>query len=495
MPHHAPRQTRITLFIVSGLCCLLLVAGLASKSAAEFRVRPSIAISEEYSDNINQEQDKRSEFTTRVRPALSMDYEAKYWDAALNYGFEYLYYAQGNKKKSRDSFARDDTRHTVNARVLARLVPNLLFLEVQNDYRRVDLNLIRAGQTPAGIEYAPDQPVAPGPDADERDVDDVDAAERDAADRGPGFIETTARERESSDRNVFSFSPYVLFQPTVQSILRTGYRYANTWYREENIRTSDLHEAFLDAGYDLTAKFGLDAGYRGAWERERERDAGPALETVFEPGQGAGSGREDRHTLYVGARYAYGRGSLVFARFGHTWRRSPDRPSTDDPYWNAGITHAFASMTLAASTLVSYSTDPLRDRTRRTIINAASLTRPYARGRVVLSGGYALYDEPRGRRTSAGLSLDHDLTRRLTGTARLDFSRRQEDREVVVETGEQWSRDRVNEWRARLGLSRVLGRDFTAGLNYQYTDSSANDPLSDDNFQENRVTLELRKTF
>jgi hypothetical protein len=468
MVHCTSRHTGITFALIS----LILFIGPSTALAAEFRFRPSMAISEEYSDNINQERDKRSEFTTRVSPGLSMEHTARFWDASLNYGFEYLHYARGNKKKADGDFTQNDARHTFNAHVQGRIVPELLFLEVRNDYRRMDLNLLRSSQAPMtpGAAGGPDALPAPETAADARD---------------PEFSGISTRERESSDRNVFTVSPYLMFRPTAVSALRTGYAYTNTWYREETVKSSHLHEAFLEGGYDLTAKFGLDAGYLGAWERISD----PALA----PGQDgrAAAGREDRHTPYFGVRYAYAQDSNIFARFGNTWRRFPDRAGTSDPYWSAGLTHAFAAMTASLISQVRYSSDPLQERSRREILHAATLSRPYARGAVALDAGYSEFDEPRATKVGTGVTVNHELSRRLTGTAGLAFSRRQEDRFAAGDTGN----DRVKEWQARLSLTYLLGEDFTAGLNYLFTDSSSNDPFSDDNFQENRGALEVKKTF
>ena len=475
MQHRALSHAKTSLRSILRLLFLTLAIFPSPVLASELTIRPSIAISEEYSDNVNQDREKLSEFTTRVKPGLFVGQEARYWDLSLSYGFEYLYYAQGNKKKGDGTFMQDDTKHTVNARGLARLVPNLLFLEVRNDYRRVDLNLLRSSQVPLTPDTGPDgQPVQePGVEATETE-----------------FIESTERDRDSSDRNVFSISPFIEFQPTPLSTLRTGYTYTNTWYKEEGIERKHLHEAFLDAGYELTAKLGLDAGYFSAWERVIDPSDSPGQEE--EPL----SGREDRHTVFIGPRYAYAENSSIYTRIGNTWRRSPDWPSDHEPYWSAGLTHAFAAMTAALMSQVRYTYDPLKEESRREILNTASLTRPYARGSVALTGAYTLLNEPKGTRFSTGAHVTHELTQRLTANARLTYSRRKEDKDARQEDGAQETfSERINDWRLRLGLTHLLARDFTLDLNYLFIDSASNDPLSDDTFRENRVTLEVKKVF
>ncbi|WP_031387407.1 outer membrane beta-barrel protein [Desulfonatronum thiodismutans] len=475
MQYHTLSHAGTTLMPILLLLFLALLMFPSPTTASEFTIRPSIAISEEYSDNVNQDREKLSEFTTRVKPGLFVGQEARYWDLSLSYDFEYLYYAQGNKKKGDGTFMQDDTKHTVNARGLARLVPNLLFLEIRNDYRRVDLNLLRSSQ----ISLAPDT-----------DPDGLPIQEYRVGTPETEFVESTERDRDSSDRNVFSISPFIEFQPTPLSTLRAGYKYTNTWYKEEDIEKKHLHEAFLDAGYELTGKLGLDAGYFSAWERVSDPSDSPDQD------EEQLSGREDRHTVYAGPRYAYAENSSIYTRIGNTWRRSPDWPSDHEPYWSAGLTHAFAAMTAALMSQVRYTYDPLKEESRREILNTASLTRPYARGSMAVTGAYTLLNEPKGTKVATGVHVTHELTQRLTANARLNYSRRKEDKNARQEDGTQETfSERINDWRLRLGLTHLLARDFTLDLNYLFIDSASNDPLSDDTFRENRITLEVKKVF
>ncbi|HDQ41828.1 MAG TPA: hypothetical protein ENN39_12495 [Desulfonatronum sp.] len=471
MAHCASWHTRITLALITGLIFLFLAMPPALAVAAEFTIRPSMAISEEYSDNVNQEQDKRSEFTTRVNPGLSLDYKALRWDAAVNYGFEYLYYARGNKKEGNGGFTKDDTRHTLSARGLGRIVPNLFFLEVQNDYRRVDLNLVRASRVPVGVGAAP--ALSPTPEFQGDALAPEDTLE-------PEYAETTTRESDSSDRNTFTLSPHFAFQPTARTTLRTGYRYINTWYREDEASNSHVHEIFANAGYQLTTSWALNSGYSATWDNPADHD----------------EDRELRHNAFVGTSYVFSPATSVFGQIGNTWRDKKNGQNTSDLFWNAGIRHELGRYIATFATTVRYVDDPLEDATRKETVYAATLTRPYVRGTAALTASHSRFDDPKATKTGAGVILNHELARSLTGNAGLSFSRRKEDRIFLDQDGRvQTAQDQVKEWQTRLGLSCLLGEDFTAGLNYLYIHSSSDDSFSDDNYRENRVTLEVRKIF
>ncbi|TVQ98209.1 MAG: hypothetical protein EA399_11315 [Desulfovibrionales bacterium] len=468
--------------------------------AGEFRVQPSIAISEEYSDNVNQTREKVSAFTTKVTPNIAATYTAPFWDWNLNYNLEYRHYSEEVILDTGDT-GQNDFRHTLNVRGLTRLIDNLMYLDVHNVFERTDLNVVRRSTVPQFLD-APSNGV---------DAQDIPALNGDAPDRmDEALVFEDIRNRESTDRNTFSISPYFAFDPTDRTSLGTGYRYTNIWYRDDSADNSEEHHTFARAEYRLTRAWGLNAGYSSTWKRWDDED---------------GVDQENVHNVYGGSSYTYGPESRVYGDFGITWRQrdrvdvqgretstdpfvragfqhrlteatsifgevttpiTPTRGDTDttDLTWNAGVRQLIGRYIATFITTVRYIDDPLRETTRQETVYALGVVRPYGRGSVSLSTSYSEFDQPKETKTAATLALTHSLTQRLTANAGLGAERRSPEDNA-----------RIDEWRTFLGFRYLLSPTLQASLFYRYFDSSSKDPLSDDNFQENRVTLELRKEF
>lgn len=70
----------------------------ATAHASEFSIIPSIAVGEEYTDNVFQTQtDKKTEFITHLTPGLAFNYRAPFWDWDLAYLLDYRYYARNSQ--------------------------------------------------------------------------------------------------------------------------------------------------------------------------------------------------------------------------------------------------------------------------------------------------------------------------------------------------------------------------------------------------------------
>ena len=499
MQHHALAPSRTTLIPILWLLFLTLATLSSSALASEFTVRPSIAISEEYSDNVNQTREKVSAFTTKVTPNIAASYNAPFWNWDLNYNMEYRHYSEEVILDTGDT-GQNDYRHTLNVRGMTRLIDNLMYLDVSNIFERTDLNVVRRSAVPQFI----DEP-ANGVDMDDAPLTDAGPDRTEEA-----LVFDDIRNRESTDRNTFSISPYFAFDPTVRTSLEGGYRYSNVWYRDENADNSEEHHTFARADYQLTRHWGLDAGYSSTWKRWDDPD---------------GVEQENVHNVYGGTSYTYGPESRVYSDVGITWRQrdgenAEGRKTTTDPFvragfrhrliestsifgevttpitptrgdtdstdltWNAGVRQLIGRYIATFVTTVRYIDDPLQETTRRETVYALGVVRPYERGSVSLSSTYSEFDQPEETKATATLSLNHSLTQRLTANTGLGAERRSPERDA-----------RIDEWRTFFGLAYLLSPTLRASLFYRYFHSTSENPLSDDNFQENRVTLELRKTF
>lgn len=193
------------------LAALIPLALLSFAHAGEFSFHPSIAISEEFTDNVFEERDnKRSDFITRVIPGIAFTYNAPLWDWELRYAYDYRYYA-------RDSRDQDDTHH-LSAHALTRVIKDLLFLDVTDVYERVSLDVSR-----------------------DRTSESL-------------FL-------DQSDSNTLIASPYFSFNPGPKTTVRTGYRYRNVWYKEPEGIDRQQHIGFAEATYAYSPKLNLTASY------------------------------------------------------------------------------------------------------------------------------------------------------------------------------------------------------------------------------------------
>jgi hypothetical protein len=190
---------------------VLLITFNYGADAAEHSIRPTIAVSEEYTDNVFETRaNKRGDFITRILPGIDLKYKAPLWDWGLEYFFDYRYYAKGSRN--------DDTTHNINAKGLVKIIDEKLFLEVSDVYKRVSLDVSR---------------------------------------------DTTNESLflNQSDQNVGTVSPYLVLRPNPRLTVRTGYRYINTWYKDPQAISRQDHAVFIDSAFELSPKFFLTSGY------------------------------------------------------------------------------------------------------------------------------------------------------------------------------------------------------------------------------------------
>lgn len=195
---------------------ITLAAGATAVSAsmaaaAEFRVQPFVAVSEEYNDNILETADNRlGDYITHLAPGLNLTCTAPVLTGDLNYQLDQRLYARKHHG--------DETLHTIAAKGLFSSPERMIFLEVSDDYRRVSLDSTR----------------------------------------------DTSRESlliNQADRNSATVSPYVVLQVAPKTSLKGGYRYSDTRYFDNYGIDKIAHSAFFEASRGLEDRFSLNAGY------------------------------------------------------------------------------------------------------------------------------------------------------------------------------------------------------------------------------------------
>ncbi len=168
------------------LFTILSIATVAQ--GAEFEMHPSLAVSEEFTDNVFETRTNRtSDYITQTLPGLAMSYKAPALTANLDYVFDYRHYARNT--------VPDDIAHTLSADGHLTAVKNLLFLDVSDEYQRVSLDVTR--------------------DVTKESL----------------FVDQT-------DRNVVTASPYLMFNPMERIMVKTGYRFIDVRYFGTPVGTS-----------------------------------------------------------------------------------------------------------------------------------------------------------------------------------------------------------------------------------------------------------------
>jgi len=204
---------RTKIVLQSFLCALLLLHQLPGESlAADYELKPRIAVSEEYTDNVNESGvSAREEFITRAMPGFSLRYLAPRLDFNSSYNFDYRHYAKGSKG--------DEYTHNLAASSTLTIVENLFFLQASDTYKRVSLDVARDTTTESLFN-------------------------------------------NQSDQNVGTVSPYLVWRVGNNSTIKTGYRYTNTWYRESSGIDKREHYGFVDASHELLPRLSFTWGYQ-----------------------------------------------------------------------------------------------------------------------------------------------------------------------------------------------------------------------------------------
>jgi hypothetical protein len=405
----------------------MLLAGTGHVLGADFVFKPSIAVSEEYTDNVFENNlNKRSDYITMAQPGISLNYKAPFWDWDLGYAFDYRYYARESRK--------DDAAHNGNLKGLVKLVDEKLFLELNDSYKRVSLDVTR---------------------------------------------DTTKDSlfQNQSDQNVGNVSSYLVLRPTAATMIKTGYRYVNTWYKDPKAVSKQDHVGFLETSYEVTPRFFANMGYTFTKEKPDSENSRVASNSFI------------RHETYLGPRYEYAEKSFIFVQGGAIITKYDNRPETISPSWSAGITHTFDTVTANFNTSVKYSDDPLGGTTTLETTYGGNITKNFSRGTLTLQGSYTEFSDAdanklKNRRYSGGFTSAFELLQDLQGT--LGFTYEYYDDLLLDAFTKKYSAD--------CGLNYSFGKELTAGLSYKYIDYSSA-KIATDNKQVNRVILEVKKVF
>lgn len=197
----------------------MLLIFFSSAEAEELVIKPSVRLSEEYTDNIYLTESNRThEYMTYVEPSINFSYKASHINLMCDYTLKWLYYSRLRK---------DDTSHLLNASAKSEIVNNFLYLELSDIYSRAIIEP-RRPSTETNI-----------------------------------LINRT-------DMNIFTVSPYFKFQLTPTLSLSPGYKYESIWYKDPESVDRTRHTFFGNLEKTINPRTSI--GFESAYTQDRPDD-------------------------------------------------------------------------------------------------------------------------------------------------------------------------------------------------------------------------------
>lgn len=397
-------------------------------------INPSIAASEDYTDNVYESQTgKKSDFITHVTPGLAFKYRAPFWDWDLAYLLDFLYYARNSQG--------GQLIHNLYTTGHLRVIDNLLFLDISDTYIKVPLDVNR--------------------------ITTIDSP----------FV-------NQADQNILTVSPHFEFHPGTDFVLKSGCHYTKTSYMNSStINSSTPTIDYEEEGIFITTSHELSPRSTFTTNFKYNHDD---FETGLSYNQLLPS---------LGIRYEYAENSFISLEGGYSWFLNVNGKSVNGPYWNAAISHVFDHITVSLNSLVQYNTDPINGATEERDVSA-TFDKFLLRGSLGLFASYSdlLYiqqDTVASRNYRIGGNIRHELTEKIT--CNLDLSA--ERVEYINNTYINSNLDTPYQFNIHAGLRYTLANNLTLNLDYSYTtyrqslDSSANST------DINRVILGMKKVF
>ncbi len=396
----------------------LLSAPAFIADAADFELMPSVSLSEEYDDNIFlSKSDKEDDFITRVVPEIVMKYRTSFWDWNVKAAADYRYYA---KRTQSDKIAP-----FLDAKGKIELLKERFFLDISDSYQRTSLSL------------------------------------------ATDFTQVSLSQ-DQSDRNVFTASPYVLLRPSSLVTIKTGYTYANIWYKDPEAVNKTDHKGYMEATYELSAKVMLTAGYLYTYE---DSD----LDTL------------NKHDVYANSRYEYAEGSSADAKIGYSWLDYHGGSNISKPTWNAALHHAFPLLTLDLTTWQDYQEDP-QGSLNLTTNYSAGVRKELQKAKIGLIGFLREYDEQdtgvKTKSYGATADLSYEIAPKTSGKCWFTVERLKDEEED----------DTTRRYTLKVQLDHTIYKNVLLTLMYQRTDSRSSEIASNE-YTANRVMAALRIDF
>ncbi len=389
---------------------------------------PAISIGEEYDDNVYlTANNTKTDYITHVIPSIRASYSAPFWDWAFSYAYDYRYYAK-------DSY-QDDHPQKLNLLSTMRIVKDLLFLDVRDEYGRTSLSAVQNYTQQSLKKYL-------------------------------------------TDYNRFDVNPYTVLQLTSNLTLTAGYQYRNLWYKDPTATNQIVNSAYADLARSVAVRTDLTI---------RARYDDTHTSTIDEM----------RTQVLAGARHEFAEGSHLWGSIGiNTTSATGTAAGTTSgtttgtqPIWDAGVVFTRPTATVKLETGRSWIEDPTLIY-RREDRYLASLRIGSERTNGGIFVGYRNYGQWRNvdeRRYTIAADFFHFLTEELQGTYTFSM-----DRYNQYPANAPHAMTIVYITDVRL-LYRT-SESTRLSLTYVYADSYSPD-IYTSNYKVNRALIGVTKTF
>lgn len=346
------KASKALIFIAAIVLGAVSISAPADVEGSEFLFKPSILLSEEYNDNVLlTTESKYDDYITRTDPSFSAMYRAPKWEWNVDYHYNYLYYAKRT--------TQNDSSFDLNLVNKNRIIEDVLFLDVRDQYSRVSLDVTR--------DYTKES----------------------------NFV-------NQSDRNLFTINPYFVMKPLSQMSVTTGYIYMDTWYKDPLAIDRTDHIGYADVRQELSPRSALIAGVSHTLD----------INTV------EGYTQDD---LYLGQYYEYAEKSTVTFKVGNTWFDFESKGRVSQVFWEATITQRFPTVTVTYETGLRFIPDPIQN-LRREDRYLATIRKDVERTSLVLSGGLIEYREAEHKNLeNTSYRLTGTISHSLTTKSKLTF--------------------------------------------------------------------------
>jgi opacity protein-like surface antigen len=201
---------------VVSLFGIVLMVTVREADAVEYRIEPSITVSEEYNDNIYLTPlNRETDYITRALPGVHVTYNSAFWDWDATYAYDFRYFSRIQPHHQETNAA--------NLSNITRIVEDFFFLSLRDNYSQVSLDVARN----FGAQSL--------------------------------FVNQT-------DQNIVTVNPYFVMHSGARTMVTVGYLYQNIWYRDPSAIDKVGHGGYAELMHEITSKLSTTIGLRYAEE-------------------------------------------------------------------------------------------------------------------------------------------------------------------------------------------------------------------------------------